>query len=224
MTDRTEEVREAWDGRSIKLGPTKRAVLFKRFPGWLNEYIHWRHVEFVLRYCPGGRVKILDLGCGYGRISREVAQRRPGVVFQGVDLCNEFALEYRRTVGPCFHGAIQNFHTDQRFDCVLIVTALMYLSEEEQFAVLRNLRSMLEPGATIICIEPASELFVLWRRLTGRASASPTGGAVRHFSMRALQDSLLRLDGARLSGARSVRLLPFASSTSVHHAVAVNIN
>lgn len=222
MTDRIDELRQAWNERGERLGMTKRAVLFKRFPGWLNESIHRRHVKFVLDNCPASARTILDVGCGYGRISREIAAHRPALNFQGVDLCTEFAKEYARQVGPCFDGPIQDFHTDEFFDSILIVTTLMYLGADEHEDVLRRLWLMLNPGGSIICVEPASEFFALWRRLTGNASASPTGGTIGHFSRQELHDKLINLEGARLSDMRSVNLVPFVVATSVHHEISVS--
>lgn len=221
MSDRIDELRQAWNERSERLGLTKRAVLFKRFPGWLNESIHRRHVKFVLDHCSPSARKILDVGCGYGRISREIAAHRPGLSFQGVDLCTEFAKEYAREVGPCFDGPIQDFHSDERFDSIFIVTTLMYLDADEHEGLLQRLWSMLNSGGSIIYIEPASELFDLWRRLTGSDSASPTGGTIGHFSKQELHDKFINLEGARTSGTRSVNLLQFVAASSVHHEISV---
>ena len=67
--DRVEELRQAWDERARDLGLTKRAVLFKRFPGWLNESVHRRHAAFALRNVPAHASRVLDVGCGFGRMS-----------------------------------------------------------------------------------------------------------------------------------------------------------
>jgi SAM-dependent methyltransferase len=221
MTQRTDQLKEEWEQRSNQLGSTQRAVLFKRFPGWLNQSIHRRHIRFVDNNCPAGAHNVLDVGCGYGRISLELADRRPNLSFQGVDLCTEFADNYEQHVGPCFNGPIQEFRTDDHFDVILIITTLMYLTDEERQEVLHRLWSALNPGGRILCIEPASELFLLWRRLTGKESASPTGGTVQHFLRNQLVDSLVALEGARITDTRSITLLPFVSSTAVHHCVAV---
>ena len=68
MKKRTDDLKKAWDEHQEILGLTKRAVLFKRFPDWLNESIHRRHVRFVLNNCPEVTKSILDVGCGYVRI------------------------------------------------------------------------------------------------------------------------------------------------------------
>lgn len=221
MADRTEELREAWGERSARLGATKRAVLFKRFPGWLNERIHRRHMDFVVRHCAPDARSVLDVGCGYGRISLELKRRRPQLEFQGVDLCTEFARAYEAAIGPCFSGPVQDFTSERRFDCILVVTTLMYLDAGEQEETLRRLRGLLAPGGALVCIEPASEMFTTWRRLTGRASASPTGGQVAHFPRGELARRLLALDDTRLAGEDTISLLPGLVPTALHHAVAV---
>jgi len=77
MSDRIQHLKDAWDDREQRLGATKRSVLFKRFPGWLNQSIHRRHRSFVLRHLPEKASRVLDVGCGYGRMSLEIKQRFP---------------------------------------------------------------------------------------------------------------------------------------------------
>lgn len=221
MSERTDELAAEWGDRSKRLGATKRAVLFKRFPGWLNEHIHRRHVNFVARNCPTTAEELLDVGCGYGRISLELRETYPNLNFYGVDLCKEFADEYERTFGHCYHGPIQDFRTTDHFDVIVIVTTLMYLTKDELADVLAYLWSLLRNDGRLICIEPASEMFVLWRRITGRESASPTGGTVQHFTREQLRNAFSHLDGYRISDIDSVRLIPFSAATSVHHCVAI---
>ena len=221
MSERIEQLKKEWDQRSERLGTTQRAVLFKRFPGWLNQSIHRRHVGFVVDNCPPRLSTVLDVGCGYGRISIELADRFAQARFQGVDLSKDFARHYERQVGPCFRGAVQEFRSDEQYDLVLIVTTLMYLNPTELPDVLGRLWSYVAPGGRIVCIEPASELFILWRRLTGRDSASPTGGTVEHFLQQQLLDRFGHLDGRRVLSARSVNLIPYVDATAIHHCVAI---
>lgn len=221
MSSRTDQLKKEWGERSERLGYTQRAVLFKRFPGWLNDSIHRRHVRFVADNCPKDPEHILDVGCGYGRISAELADRFPEAQFQGVDLCTEFAEQYRQNIGPCFDGAVQDFRPDKQFQLIIIVTTLMYLAVKEQDDVLCRLWSALSPGGRIVCIEPASEVFNLWRRLTGRESASPTGGTVAHFLRPQFIDKFSHLNRARIVDKESIRLVPLVPATEVHHCIAI---
>jgi trans-aconitate methyltransferase len=220
MSERTEQLRKEWGERSGRLGFTQRAVLFKRFPGWLNDSIHRRHIRFVADSVPANTRHILDVGCGYGRISAELQSGLPDAQFEGIDLCTEFAEQFEQCIGHCFNGPVQEYRPDKEFELIIIVTTLMYLTVDEQGGVLARLWDSLAPGGRMVAIEPASELFYLWRRLTGRESASPTGGTVEHFQRQELADSLAALDGAKIISSKSVKVVPFVSASAVHHCVA----
>ena len=221
MEPHIEHMKQAWDDRQSRMGLTKRAVLFKRFPDWLNESIHRRHMDFVLQNISPHTRWLLDVGCGYGRISKEIKRKYPEIEFQGIDLCTEFAAAYRREIGPCFNGPIQDFSTSKRFDAIIIVTCLMYLDAKEHEPTLERLWSMLSVGGHLVCIEPAMEILQLWRRLTGRAYASPTGDSVYHFAQSELKARCCRLAGASLQAMTSISFMSFLPVIALHHAIAV---
>ncbi len=221
MEPHVEQMKQAWDDRQSQMGLTKRAVLFKRFPAWLNESIHRRHMVFVLQNISSHTKCLLDVGCGYGRISKEIKHKYPDIDCQGVDLCTEFAAAYEREIGPCFNGPIQDFKTSTRFDVIIVVTCLMYLEPKEHKPTLERLWSMLTSGGCLVCIEPAIEILQLWRRLTRRAFASPTGDSVYHFHRSELKARSCGLAGASLQAVTSISLIPFLTITALHHAIAV---
>lgn len=221
MEGRIKQIEQAWNDRHNLMGLTKRAVLFKRFPTWLNEVIHRRHMDFIMQNIPPQPRHLLDVGCGYGRLSREIKESYPDIDFQGVDLCTEFAAAYRQEIGPCFNGPIQDFKTNKRFNTIIIVTCLMYLDPKEHQPTLERLWSMLTPGGRLICIEPAIEILQLWRKLSRQEFASPTGDTVHHFRQDELRTRCCDLSGALLINMASVPLIPFVDATSLHHAVAV---
>lgn len=221
METRTDKLKRDWDERQSRMGLTKRAVLFKRFPAALNEWIHRRHSAFVLQNIPPETKELLDVGCGYGRISREIKRQYPAMMFQGVDLCTEFASAYEQEVGPCFNGPIQNFSTSRRFDAIISITCLMYLDTTEHRPTLERLWPMLNVGGCLICIEPAIEILQLWRGITQRENASPTGDSVHHFRRSELKSLCCGLQGAVLQATTSVNLVPFVSGTALHHGIAV---
>jgi len=222
MNNRINQLKKEWDDREKRLGQTKRAVLFKRFPAWLNNHIHKQHVRFVVQNIPQHANQLLDVGCGYGRISKEIKHHHPLLSFTGIELCTEFAAAYEREIGPCFNGAIQDFQPNKHYDVIIIVTLLMYLDGEEHQAIINKLWSILAPGGMMICIEPAIEFLNLWRRLTRTQFASPTGGSVYHFTQPELQGLFTQFDDAELKNSMSVHLLPFLRSTILHHGVAVS--
>lgn len=221
METRIDKLKRDWDDRQNQMGLTKRAVLFKRFPSVINESIHRRHTAFVLQNISTDVKSLLDVGCGYGRISAEIQRQYPSIAFHGVDLCTEFAHAYEKEFGPCFNGPIQSFSTDKRFDVVISVTCLMYLDLAEHRPTLERLWSILNVGGCLVCIEPAIEILQLWRKLTRRTNASPTGGSVHHFHQNELRELCCGLRAAVLQSTISVNLVPFLSSTALHHGVSV---
>lgn len=224
MTRRLDQLRQDWEERQQRFGATPRAVLFKRFPRWLNAWIHRQHLRFVLAQLPAEAGSLLDVGCGYGRISLGVKRRFPAMRFQGIDLCKGFAAAYESAVGPCFHGPIQDFEPASSYDAVLVITLLMYLKPAEQDPTLERLWRLLHPGGRMIVIEPAMEMLRLWRRLTGRRFAAPTGGTVHHFGRAELEAVLRRLPGAVITATASVPPAPLVPWPPLHHGIAVERN
>jgi SAM-dependent methyltransferase len=220
VTDLVEASARAWDERQRSLGCTPQAVLFKRFPGWLNAWLHRRHVRFLLQNLPLRAERILDVGCGYGRVSLAVKRERPHVAIEGVEFCAAFAEQFEKRFGRCYRVPIQEFHPEHRYDAILIVTLLMYLSEADRPRVLSVLWQSLAPGGRLLCIEPAAEIVELESRLLRRREPADATSGVRCFRMAELATILQSLPGASLQGDSSIRLLPGVASSSLHHCVA----
>jgi SAM-dependent methyltransferase len=221
VTDWVEASERAWEARQRSLGCTPRAVLFKRFPVWLNAWLHRRHVDFLLQNLPPRAERILDVGCGYGRISLAVKRVNPNVGIEGVEFCEPFAEEFERRVGRCYRVPIQEFRPEHRYDAIVVVTLLMYLSEDDRSRVLSVLWDGLRPGGRLICIEPAAEIAALERRILRRREPADATSGVRRFRAAELAADLRALPGASIKAASSIRLLPGIASSSLHHCVAV---
>lgn len=219
MNNSIKILQDAWNSRERKLGNTKRAVLFKRFPALLNNYIHKRHISFIKNNLPDYPNKLLDAGCGFGRVSSEIKKIYPNTKFHGVELCSNFAKHYNENLGPCYNGAIQDFKCNDKFDVILIVTLLMYLDQFERVDVLDKLWEYLSPGGVIISIEPAIEILNLWRRLTGKVNASPTGGEVYYFNKDELLDLFTSFSDAHVNDTMSLSLI--TRKAALHHGVVI---
>jgi len=219
MSNRVLQLKSDWDDRARRLGQTQKSVLFKRFPGWLNNHIHNQHVSFILENIPPQTCRLLDVGCGYGRIAKAIKAHYPKLSCTGVELCTAFAATYEKEIGECFNGAIQDFSLDKTYDAIIIVTLLMYLDDSEHQNIIKKLWSNLNAGGVIICIEPAVEFLDLWHFFTRTESASPTGGSVIHFNRLELK-KIFPADG-EVQDTMSVRLLPFLESTALHHGLAI---
>ena len=114
-------------------------------------------VEEILRRAGRPIRNLLDLGCGTGRHSVELARRGYEVV--GVDL-SEGMLERarRRAIGTApgsttfVRGDIQTIQLERRFDAVLSMFAVVgyQISDDAVRATLANVRRHLEPGGVFI--------------------------------------------------------------------------
>jgi SAM-dependent methyltransferase len=216
-----EASERAWDERQRALGCTPQAVLFKRFPGWLNAWLHRRHVRFLLENLPTRTEHVLDAGCGYGRLAQAVRRARPQAAIEGVEFCAAFAEQFEKQVGRCYRVPIQEFRAERAYDAILIVTLLMYLSEADRSQVLARLWESLAPGGRLLCIEPAAEIAELQARLLGRRGAPDLTSGVRRFRLAELSASLTRLPGASVRNQSSIRLLPGIAPSALHHCLAV---
>ncbi len=221
MNARHLELKEEWDERARRLGFSKRAVLFKRLPGFVNRSIHNRHIDFITKQIPVDATRLLDAGCGYGRISKEIKEMRPNIEINGVELSVEFASAFEKDIGPCFNGPISEFNPESSYDVIVVVTLLMYLEDSEQLDVVNKLWSFLDTGGKLICIEPAAEIHDLWKKITRTESASPTGGTIRTYSRSGLRALFEILPGAQISDVTSVRLIRGLNITALHHGISV---
>jgi len=107
----------------------------------------------VLGLAPGS--KVLDAPCGYGRISRALAERGAHVL--GLDLSRNLLAEAERRRGDLPLERLRYQRHDLRmplqetgFDVALnIFSSLGYGSEADDIAVLSNLRAAVRPGGLV---------------------------------------------------------------------------
>lgn len=181
------QIKDQWDSRQRKLGNTNRAVLFKNFPAGFNQKLHQQHLDFISANLPDVLPAILDVGCGYGRLSMPLKESHPETEFNGVELCDEFASSYAARIGPCFTGSIADFETDRQYGAILLVTLLMYLSPDERQSSLKKLWNSLTPGGRLIMIEPYHNFLTTLRKKLQLSHFSPTGGEVKYFRRHELE-------------------------------------
>ena len=219
--DRHNKLKGVWEERALAYNGTKRAVLFKRLPTWLNYYIHARHIRFINKAINSSTRRLLDIGCGYGRISGAIKKRIPKIQFQGIELSEEFAKQYESTIGPCHCGPVEDYTDTVQTESIVAVTVLMYIRRDELESVLLNIWNLLEENGTMTVIEPSIEFMNLWRRTTATESASPTGGNVTYFEFEELKSLLNQLPQVSMRDSFSLNLVPFVRSTAIHHGFTV---
>ncbi|HEV8619514.1 MAG TPA: class I SAM-dependent methyltransferase, partial [Nitrospiraceae bacterium] len=147
---------EYWDAKADEYEGTAVS-------GWpnrsLNEFYDKRELEILNAYFPhieGARV--LDIGCGTGRIARYLANRKANVL--GIDFSAK-AIELARQQSPSGNPTyrvqtIFALKEDKQFDVVLSFgcLAVACTDRNELSAALTAIFNSLEPGGKILLIEP----------------------------------------------------------------------
>lgn len=157
MKNSTEKL---WESRYSTYGDRIEGVLQKSFPLTVNEYIHDWMVKEILKGIPKGKREfvVLDLGCGYGRLSEVLLNKFKNCKTVGIDISQRSVGLYNKRLYPrgrARKGDITklNFRSST-FDLVFIVTTLMYLVDRKsQEKVMKEILRVLRPGGRFVIIE-----------------------------------------------------------------------
>ena len=147
-----------WEKRSIGYGATLKSVLFQGMPDAANEHFHAAHLNFILDCLKDYKntMRILDIGCGYGRLSLPLVKMFPQAQISGMDISPNYVKLYRDiTQRDAFVGAVDAIPAEPgTFDFIIVVTVLMYVPENKLINTLSGLLAHLNPEGKIILIEP----------------------------------------------------------------------
>jgi 2-polyprenyl-3-methyl-5-hydroxy-6-metoxy-1,4-benzoquinol methylase len=95
------------------------------------------------------RIRILDLGCGHGELSRLITKK--GDSLSGVDFIPEFSKSFKETDNHSFTCVnVADFVTDQEFDLVLLMGVVQFLEVEEELRVYDNMSRMLSTNGIAV--------------------------------------------------------------------------
>lgn len=195
------EPRESWEQRAYAHGNHLSGVLFRGLSDEANAVIDDWHAWVVREvFLPTIPVSgsVLDLGCGYGRLSDVIAESRPDVHVVGQDLAYAYCRQYQRSDRFCVQGdATQPPFSPATFDGILAVTCLMYAPRARVPDVLRQLGSLLRARGSMLLLDPGAEMQRLVTRVRGARASSPTGG---HGFDRGEYRQLAERAGLRLIG------------------------
>lgn len=175
------DLKRRWEERASEKGASLQSVLYRGFSEQLNQYVHDWHVwavttQLLPRLPP--QACVLDLGCGYGRIRRHVADARPDLRVVGTD----FSEGYCRLHAQTFRA--ETVCTDMRqlpfapasFDGIIGVTSLMYLTPTERAECIQRILVSLKPSGHALFVDPGLEFMRLARFGLRSTRNTPTGG------------------------------------------------
>lgn len=153
-----------WEQRAIRYGRVDRglpAVCSYGMPRLYNAAIHTcqrRALAPLLAQWRG--LDVLDVGCGIGRWSIELARRGNRVV--GLDVSETMVALARQNAQQArvecdfTVGSVVSHRFGRRFDVVLAVTVLQHILDDGELeTAIRNLASHLEPGGILALLEVA---------------------------------------------------------------------
>ena len=123
-----------------------------------------RYDRFLLSLVPRHAKRVLDVGCGLGRLTAKLASRGRQVV--GIDLSTEMIARANQKADPGLSFVCDDFLThdfqSERFDCVITAAALHHVPIDDGFS---RLVALLQPGGRLILhdIRADSGLFDYFR-------------------------------------------------------------
>jgi SAM-dependent methyltransferase len=179
--EKNDSLRERWEKRALDKGNSKTSVLFRGLPESLNEYIHNFHKYILVNHClslikPGA--SILDLGCGYGRITKLIKEYDNDMEVTGLDFSSHYCTLYNKETGCVAVCADLNDtpFAINSFDCIIAVTSLMYIETVDRDRVMQNIAALLKPEGICFFLDPGLEFINLVSLISPSRRKQSTGG------------------------------------------------
>ncbi|MEI6764305.1 MAG: class I SAM-dependent methyltransferase [Bacteroidota bacterium] len=200
MNTEQETNRLLWEQRSSEHQNHPKGVLFKRFPDSLNMHIHRAQTDFILdNINDNPDQRILDAGCGYGRISLEILKKFPKADVCGMDVSSNYVALYTANTGkPAFTGNLGALPENTgKFDIIICAAVLMYVPAPELETTLCRLFKHLTENGSIIFIEPlkSGKIVSSGFGLLNLFSKQKSTTAGNCFSARALKKMIVQCGG-----------------------------
>lgn len=122
------------------------------------------YLELLSRHCGPAAQSILDVGCGAGYVSLELARNGHHVVAIDISSANIDIARQTLAENPFHEGfgsleyKLQPFHeADGLYDVVLFSVSLHHMPDVE--GVVARARTLVRPGGYVLCYEPCHERF-----------------------------------------------------------------
>lgn len=147
-----------WEKRNKIFRSSPKEVLFKSLPNVFNEYIHhWQLKKILSEIAPySGEINIIDIGCGYGRISLMFSEKFPDANITGIDISKNYVELFQKKTGEnAFVGFAEDFSLQSDYyDYIICITVLMYIDKDKIEKTISNFLCHLKKGGEILLIEP----------------------------------------------------------------------
>jgi ubiquinone/menaquinone biosynthesis C-methylase UbiE len=155
-----DEVKQYWEQRARDYKLDVRGVLFKKpYPQFVNEWFHnWSFKQVSNLVNPKKKFVVLDIACGWGRLSAPLLENYPKLSTVGVDLSAPYVKFYNKLLSPRGKARVGTmekmaFRT-QSVDAAFLVVSLMYLpSADQQEKALTEIFRVLKNKGTFVLIE-----------------------------------------------------------------------
>lgn len=131
----------------------------KSFPRIVNLYLdQWMFEQAAGVINPAKKIKILDLGCGYGRLSRQLLKAFPKAETVGVDISPNYIKLYNQDLRPRGRALKVDIRKlpfkNNSFDVVVMMATLMYVVDKsDQKKVMQEIFRVLKTDGKFIFIE-----------------------------------------------------------------------
>lgn len=164
-----DDLKSAWVERQRSRGKNLDSVLLKGLSVENNRIIHEWHCS-VVRYGlqkiePSNHDMLVDLGCGYGRISKFVSDNFDCYVV-GVDFVRGYCKDAEDSADGVVCARLADIpFKKESISSVLFITSLMYLSSSELDLAMKRLDSAVRPGGLVLLIEPGRVFHALLQKL-----------------------------------------------------------
>lgn len=148
-----------WDLRYERFGAHLRAAMCKGLPDVLNSYLHeWQLEQLARIFAPGKSRRLLDTGCGYGRLALPIALKQEWTFVVGLDSSIQSIELFNQRMPGLGWGCAGDItclpFADASFEGAIMVTALMYVHDPLlQGAVVRELARVTRADSKIGIIE-----------------------------------------------------------------------
>jgi len=130
---------------------TKKSLAHK-----VKEYLDDRLFGGLLNKIEGSSLKVLDVGGGSGWLLDNIKKLDKRVQFtQVVDIDKEAQHIAEKNGHHYFHGTIEDFESDEKFDLVLMLNLIEHISDPKQ--TLDKIEGMLNPGGIVLIKTPNIE-------------------------------------------------------------------